>query len=121
MFFFVTGEHNNVVHIYVCYSFQDEFSEHFVHHGLEDCRAVAQPKEHDQRLKEPMAGPEGCLPLIACLHAYVVVSLLDIDLAEDFLSSRSVNQLGQQGQGIGVVVSYLRADFHYSFPLSNKT
>ncbi|KIJ43941.1 hypothetical protein M422DRAFT_119956, partial [Sphaerobolus stellatus SS14] len=48
--------------------------ENVVHHGLKSCWAIAESKEHHKWFKQASIRPEGCLPLVSLLNAYIIVT-----------------------------------------------
>ena len=47
-------------------------------------------------------GDEGCLPLVAVLDLYIVVSPAYVKLGEDFSVSQFVYEVGDERKGVGV-------------------
>ena len=47
-------------------------------------------------------GDEGCLPLVAILDSHVVVSPTNVEFGEDFGISQFVNEIGDEGKGVGI-------------------
>ena len=50
-------------------------------------------------------GDEGCLPLMAVLDSYIVVSPVNVKLGEDFGISQLIYEVGDEGKGVGIANS----------------
>ena len=50
-------------------------------------------------------GNEGCLPLVAVLDSYIVVSPVNVKLGEDFGISQLIYEVGDEGKGVGIANS----------------
>ena len=73
----------DVVHVNRDVTFVDEFTEEVIHHGLEGCRGVCEAEEHDHRFEEAAIRFECSLPLVAIVHADVVIPPTDIQLCKE--------------------------------------
>ena len=78
MVFFIHGGDQDVIHVYLTFSFDNGGSKDSVHHRLEHCGRVGEPKEHDSWLEKPFTCDEGSLVFIAFLNTNVVESPTNI-------------------------------------------
>jgi hypothetical protein len=72
--------------------------EDVVHHRLERGQRVGEAEAHHQRLKEPSAGTECGLPLIASPDMDVVEAPSDLEFREELSSFQAVNMKVLDGQ-----------------------
>jgi hypothetical protein len=63
-------------------SFLDFSLKYCIHHHLECCWQVGEPKEHCSQLKQSFQHQEGCFPFISWFDSYVVVAPSYIELCE---------------------------------------
>ena len=73
----------NIIHINCNVTFVDEFAEKVVHHGLEGHRGICEAEEHDHWFEEAAIRLERSLPLVAVVHANVVIPPVDIQLRKE--------------------------------------
>ncbi|KAG5350959.1 hypothetical protein C0989_008468 [Termitomyces sp. Mn162] len=59
------GIDEDVIKVHAHYALCYEVLEDVVHHGLKGGRAIGEPKEHNEWLKQSPVGLEGSLPLIS--------------------------------------------------------
>jgi len=98
----IGGEDEEVIHIDDKPSFSNHVSEGIVHKSSEGGGGVGEAEEHNGRFKEAFVGNKGGLPLMSIFDADVVVAPSDVKLSEDFCISEFVDEVGNQGKGIGV-------------------
>src|SRR5882724_11233805 len=98
-------KNEDVIHVDDYNLFIDELSEDVIHHCLEYRRAVSETKEYDKRFEQALFCPKGCLPLVSIRDSHVVVSPSDVQFGEVllFASSHCIEDVGDQGQGVGVL------------------
>ena len=99
----VIGEDEEVIHIDNEPSFGNHVSERVIHKSLEGGRGVAKSKEHDSWFEEPLVSDKGSLPLVSLLDPNIVISRPDIHFGEDRCSFELVDEVGDQGKGIGIL------------------
>ncbi|KIJ43940.1 hypothetical protein M422DRAFT_127551, partial [Sphaerobolus stellatus SS14] len=64
----------NVININAYNSLHYKVMENVIHHGLKSRQAVVESKEHYKWFKQALIHPEGCLPLVSLLNAYIIVT-----------------------------------------------
>src|SRR6267154_3621752 len=96
MFVLVLRKDQYVIHIYNRPSFTDLLCEDLVHVGLEGGWGVAETKEHDIGLEQPVSRRKGCFPAIVRMDAYVVITGPDVDLCEILGIAELCNEGGNQ-------------------------
>lgn len=72
---------------------------------LEGGRGIGEAKEHDSGFKEAFVSVQCCFPLMAILYSDVVVAPSYIKLGEDMGSFEFVNEVGDEGERVGIVDS----------------
>ena len=102
MGFGVGGEDQEVIHIDEEPSFGYHVAERVVHESLERGRGIGHPKEHYERLEESSVCGEGAFPLMSVLDSDIVVSPPDVKFSEEFSSLELINEVGDEGEGIGI-------------------
>src|SRR5258708_20437874 len=93
-------EEEDVIQVDGDYTIRDQILEYLVHHGLESGWTVGETKEHDQGFEQSSVCAECGLPLIAFLHADIVVSPPDIQFGEVTRTPESVNEVGDERKRI---------------------
>ena len=94
MGFGVRGEDQEVIHI------DEEPS--FGYHVVECGGGIGHPKEHYERLEESSVCGEGAFPLMSVLDSDIVVSPSDVEFSEEFSSLKLINEVRDEGEGIGI-------------------
>ena len=79
----------------------------YVHESLERGRGIGHPEEHYERLEKSSVCGEGTFPLMSVLDSDIVVSPPDIEFSEEFSSLELINEVGDEGEGIGIADSML--------------
>jgi hypothetical protein len=72
---------------------------------LEGGRRVGETKEHDSGFEEAFVSVKRSLPLMAIFDPNIVVAPSNIKLCEDVGLFEFVNEIGDEGKGIGIVNS----------------
>jgi hypothetical protein len=70
---------------------------------LEGRGGVGQSKKHDSWFKESQVGNERCFPFVSFFDSDVVVPPAHIELGEERRAFHSIDQLGDEWQGITVL------------------
>src|SRR5258708_35418595 len=78
--------------------FVDDRMENMIHHSLEGCRGICQPKEHYHWFKDSVTCLECCFELVPIANSYVVVSLLDVECGVDECFGQVCDGLGNEGK-----------------------
>src|SRR5216684_722341 len=63
------------------------FMEYGVHHHLEGCWGVSEPKEHDRWFEESFGCKEGCLWFVPWFDTYVVVPPSNVEFRKEHAST----------------------------------
>ena len=104
--FFVEGSigriNQEVIHVDDKPSFSNHVMKGVVHEPLEGCGGVGESEEHDSGFEQPLMSDEGCFPLVFIFDSYIIVSPADIKLGKDFGILWVVNEIRDQGKGVGV-------------------
>ena len=98
----VVGVDEEVVHINDEPAFSNHIPERVRHESLESGRGIGHAEEHDSGFVESSVGNEGGFPLVAFLDSDVVISPSYIKLGEDLGVFEFVNEIGDQGEGVGI-------------------
>jgi hypothetical protein len=101
----IRGENQEIVHVNDKPSFSDEVTERVVHETLEGGRGVGETKEHDSGFEEAFVSVKCSFPLVAIFDPNIVVTPLNIELCEDVGPFEFVDEIGDEGEGIGVTDS----------------
>jgi hypothetical protein len=103
MFFNVLSEDENVIEVYTNYPFHNVILENVIHHGLEGRGRVSESKKNHQRFIDTTIGMKCCLPLITCLHPYILVPPPHIELSEEHHALKLIHQFGNEGERIAIL------------------
>ena len=101
----VRGIDEEVIHIDEKPSFHNEISEQVVHEPLEHGRGIHESKEHNHGFEKPFVGNKGSFPLVSVFDLDIVVSPADVELGENFCSFELVHEIGDKGEGVGILNS----------------
>jgi hypothetical protein len=82
--------------------FGNHVSEGVVHELLKGHRGVGKSEEHYRGFKEALVGDEGGLPLMSVFDSDIIVSPSDIKLSEHLGIPEFVNEVRDEGKGVGV-------------------
>ena len=102
MGFGIRGEDQEVIHIDEEPSFGYHVAERVVHESLERGGGIGHPEEHYERLEESSVCGEGAFPLVSVLNSDIVVPPPDVEFSEEFSSLELINEVGDEGEGIGI-------------------
>ncbi len=92
-----------VVHVDRYAPFVDQVAEYCVHHRLERCWRVSEPKEHYRWFVESFVSDERCFPSVLRLNEDFVVSPFNVDAGELCTVAQSVDQRGYEGEGVAIL------------------
>ena len=96
------GMDHDVVHVDRPFPLIYEFHELIVHHRLKCRGGIRQAEEHDRGFKEAVAGFECCFPFVTLFDVDVVISPLDVELCEPFLSGDTMDEFGDKREGVAI-------------------
>jgi hypothetical protein len=83
----------HVIHVDHQPSQKDFFGKDCIHHHLESCWGVGQPKKHYRWFEKALVHHEGHFPFISCFDTDVVVPPSNIELGEQGVVSYLVDEL----------------------------
>ena len=97
----------DIIHINCNVAFVDEFVEKVIHHRLEGGGGICEAKEHDHWFEEAAICLERSLPLVAIVHADVVIPPADIQLHKECRpatvhSRESIHKLSDEREWGGI-------------------
>src|SRR5882724_6801094 len=78
-------------------------SEDMVHEGLKCNRSIGKSHWHDQELERAIACSEGCLPLVACCNANIIVASAEVELGVDLCASQLVKEVGNEWNQVSIL------------------
>src|SRR5882724_9981058 len=70
--------------------------EDVIHKGLKRSGSIGKSHWHDQELEGAIMHLEGCLPLMACCDANIVVASTEVELGVDLRTSQLVEEVGDE-------------------------
>ena len=85
----ITTEYQDIVQVY-CDEFSQIVSEDYIHQPLERRRCIAQPKQHDEKLKMVAVSTNNCLMYRSLFHRYLVVARCEVQLHENRILAQSL-------------------------------
>ena len=98
----IFGMDSHVIHVDFKPLLREHICEDVVHKGLKGGGSVTESKEHDSGFKESHGGDESGFPLIFLSDANVVISPTNVEFGEQGGFFHVVNELRDQGEGIGI-------------------
>src|SRR5882724_1839604 len=102
MLFQRVGEDEDVVEV-DHYEDISHVSEDVVHEGLEHSGCVGESHGHDQEFKGAIMHSEGCLPLMACCDANIVVASTEVKLGVDLCAAHLVEEVGDKRNRVPIL------------------
>ena len=96
------GVDQDVIHVYLDYSFVDQFPEKVVHHSLKGGRGVAESEEHDCWFEESVAADESGFVTVFAGNADIVESPPDVEFREEHRFSSVINNVLDVRQWVSI-------------------
>ena len=100
--FYQTSAYGKVIHINDKPTFSDVVGKVIVHKGLEGWGRSAEAEEHYCWFKQSQLSDKYSLPFISFFDANIVIPPTDIELGEVGELSQVVDEISDEGEGVGV-------------------